>query len=106
MTSSSADDLPPTTETSGIWQWLRPHWAALSLAFLAAVGETIADVLQPWPIKIVLDNVVQHKALSGVQASIVAALAGWSTNATLVAAVAAVVIIAIVGAIGSYWEKY
>ena len=88
-------------------KWLRPHWLTLSFAFLAAAGETLADVLQPWPIKVVLDNVVQHKPLSGgVQGRVVSLIAGHGPQATLIAAVAAVVIIAIIGAIGSYWEKY
>ena len=88
-------------------KWLQPHWLTLSLAFLAAAGETLADVLQPWPIKVVLDNVVQHKPLSGgVQGRVVSLIAGHGPQATLIAAVAAVVIIAIIGAIGSYWEKY
>ena len=42
---------------------LRPHWKSLSLAFVAVLGETVADVLQPWPLKIVLDSVVQSKRL-------------------------------------------
>jgi len=44
---------------------LRPHWTALSLAFLAVLGETLTDVLEPWPIKIVADNLLQHKRLPG-----------------------------------------
>ena len=42
---------------------LRPHWKALALALLAVVGETLADVLEPWPIKIVVDNILQGKTL-------------------------------------------
>jgi subfamily B ATP-binding cassette protein MsbA len=42
---------------------VRPHWKALTLALVAVAGETIADVLQPWPIKVVIDNVVQSKKL-------------------------------------------
>jgi len=89
-----------------VWRWLRPHWLTLCLAFVAAIGETAADVLQPWPIKIVLDNVVQHKSLSGWQGWIVSLLGGHGARATLIAAVAAVILIAIVGAVGSYWERY
>jgi ATP-binding cassette subfamily B protein len=96
----------PTTETSGMWRWIRPHWTALLLAFLAASAETVADVMQPWPIKLVLDNVVQHKALSGWQGRVAALLAGGGARSILVAAVAAVIVIAVIGAIGSYWEKY
>jgi ATP-binding cassette, subfamily B, bacterial len=42
---------------------LRPHWTALTLAFLAVLGETLTDVLEPWPVKIVVDNLLQHKRL-------------------------------------------
>ena len=42
---------------------VRSHWKALALAFLAVLGETAADILEPWPVKVVIDNVLQHKAL-------------------------------------------
>ncbi len=85
---------------------LRPHWAALSLAFLAAAGETLADILQPWPIKIVIDSVVYGKTLSGWPGRVVSTVAGNSRETTLDAAVVAVFVIAVVGAVGSYWERY
>ena len=85
---------------------LRPHWAALSLAFLAAAGETLADILQPWPIKIVIDSVVYGKTLSGWAGRVVSTVAGNSRETTLDAAVVAVFAIAVVGAVGSYWERY
>ena len=85
---------------------LRPHWKALVFAFLAVVGETLADVAEPWPIKIVIDNVVQSKRLSGWLAPTVVKVFGENTFAILNFAVAAVLIIAIVGAISSYAEKY
>ena len=84
-----------------MWRWIRPHWTALLLAFLAASAETVADVMQPWPIKLVLDNVVQQKALSGWQGRIVALLGGGGVRSILVAAVAAVIVIAVIGAVGS-----
>jgi subfamily B ATP-binding cassette protein MsbA len=89
-----------------MWRWIRPHWAALTLAFLAAIAETIADVLQPWPIKLVIDNVVHGKALSGWLGRAIQSVSGGSTSATINIAVAAVAVIAVVGALGSYWQKY
>ncbi len=44
-----------------IIDFLRPHWKALALALLAVLGEAGADVLQPWPLKIVLDYLLQSK---------------------------------------------
>jgi subfamily B ATP-binding cassette protein MsbA len=85
---------------------LRPHWKALTVALLAVLGETLADVLQPWPIKIVVDNIVQSKRLPGWLDGIVSGLFAGDTYGTLHFAIAAVAIIAIVGAVSTYAEKY
>jgi len=85
---------------------LRPHWKALTLALVAVAGETIADVLQPWPIKIVIDNVVQSKKLPPWLDAWVAAVFAGNQYATLNFAVAAVASIAILGAVSAYMEKY
>ena len=85
---------------------LRPHWRPLALALLAVLGETLADVLEPWPIKIVVDNVVQSKRLPGRWAAVVFDVFGQDKFAILNFALAAVLIIAIVGAVGSFFEKY
>src|ERR1019366_1939993 len=50
---------PSVTGTSGrlkIAEVLRPHWKALTIAMAAVLGETLADIGSPWPIKIVMDN--------------------------------------------------
>jgi len=85
---------------------LSPHWKALTLALVAVAGETIADVLQPWPIKIVIDNVVQSKRLPPWLDGWVMSLFAGNKYATLNFAVAAVAIIALVGAVSTYMEKY
>lgn len=38
---------------------LRPHWKLLSLALLAVLGEAAADLLDPWPLKIIIDNLLR-----------------------------------------------
>ena len=70
------------------------------------LGETAADVLEPWPIKIVLDNVVQSKKLPSGWDAVVFNLFGSNKFAVLDLALAAVVIIAVVGAVSAYCEKY
>jgi len=84
---------------------VRPHWKTLALAVVAVVGETLADVLQPWPIKIVVDNVVQSKRLSPWLENI-SALIGSDKYATLNLAVAAVALIALLDAFSGYFDKY
>jgi ATP-binding cassette subfamily B protein len=84
---------------------LRPHWKALTLALLAVVGETVTDLLEPWPLKIVLDNLLQSKRLPDWLSGVV----GWMGPhklAVLNFAVLAVAVIAVVGALSSYLEKY
>lgn len=85
---------------------LRPHWTALTLAFIAVLGETLTDVLEPWPVKIVVDNLLQHKRLPNWIAKPVVSLFGDNQFAILNFAVGAVAAIAIVGALSSYFEKY
>src|SRR5260370_4246304 len=42
---------------------LRPYAGSLSIALLAVVGEGITGLLEPWPLKIVFDNVSGSKPL-------------------------------------------
>ena len=99
---------PLARQPANLWTAvvLRPHWKALTLALVAVFGETIADILQPWPIKIVIDNIVQSKKLPGWMGGVVSGFLGGDKYATLNFAVAAVAIIAIVSAVSTYWEKY
>ena len=55
---------------------VRPHWKALTIALVAVLGETLTDILQPWPIKIVVDNILQSKKLPAVLGGLVTSLFG------------------------------
>jgi subfamily B ATP-binding cassette protein MsbA len=91
---------------SRIFHLLRPHWKALTLALVAVLGETLTDILQPWPIKIIVDNILQSKKLPPALGSLVITLFGHNASAIVNFAVAAVAGIAIIGAVSSYFEKY
>ncbi len=84
---------------------IRPYWGQLSLALIAVVGEALTDIAEPWPIKIIVDNVLQSKPLAGVPGRIVASL-GASSHSLLNIAVAAVAGIAVIGAVSGYFDKY
>ena len=84
---------------------VRPHWKPLALALFAVAGETVADLLEPWPLKIVLDNLLQSKRLPDWLSGVVGSM-GSDKMAVLNFAVVAVAVIAIVGALSSYAEKY
>jgi ATP-binding cassette, subfamily B, bacterial len=107
MPEQTARTLESTSSrTLSIVDLLRPHWKALTIALVAVLGETLTDILQPWPIKIVVDNILQSKKLPATLDAIVVGLFGHNANAIVNFAVAAVAAIAIVGAVSSYFEKY
>jgi hypothetical protein len=55
---------------------LRPHWKALTTALVAVGGAAGADLLEPWPIKIVLDYALASKPMPGWTVGIVARIGG------------------------------
>ncbi|MBP1596559.1 MAG: transporter related [Acidobacteria bacterium] len=85
--------------------FLRPHWKSLTLALLAVAGVVATDVLEPWPLKIVIDYVLQSKQPPDWM-SVMVGWIGQNKLAVLNFAVAAVAVIAIVGALSSLLEKY
>ncbi len=78
------------------------------MGLLAVIGEGAADLLQPWPLKIVFDNVLQagQSHSHGWINRQVVSLMGTDRLAILKFAALAALAIAIVGALCSYAEKY
>ncbi len=96
----------PVRKKLTIRQLLKPHKAALTLGFFAVLGEAIANLLQPWPLKIVLDEVFRaHNGKSGVP-HFVSRFLGSDKLAVVEFACFAVIIIALLDAISTYGEKY
>jgi subfamily B ATP-binding cassette protein MsbA len=107
MTRAETRHAPaPLSPHFGIRDLVRPHWTALALALVAVLVETATDVLEPWPIKIVVDNVVQSRPLPHGLAAAASRLFPHTRFAVLNLAVAAVAVIALVGAASAYLEKY
>ena len=84
---------------------LYPHWRTLTFAFIAVIGESLTDLLAPWPLKIVFDYVFGSKPMPDWLAAMVS-LIGTDKFSILNFAVLAVIVIAVFGAISSYVEKY
>jgi subfamily B ATP-binding cassette protein MsbA len=85
---------------------LRPHLPALIVGFIAVVGEGAANLLEPWPLKIVLDEVLHSKGNHPWIMAHLHSLLGADKLATLKLACALVIIIALLDAVCSYGEKY
>ena len=89
---------------TSLYTLLRPYWKIGVVALAAMILESGADLLEPWPLKVVLDYVIGSKAPP-------AWLAAWTADlparlSLLKAATAAVLGIALVGAVSTYAEKY
>ena len=85
---------------------LQPHWKPLTVAFIAVLGESATDLLEPWPLKIVFDYVLGSKKMPAWMSGLVHSTLGYENNSILYFAAFSVVAIAIVGAISTYTEKY
>jgi subfamily B ATP-binding cassette protein MsbA len=72
---------------------------------LAVAAETLAGLLEPWPLKIVLDSVLHTKKSPDWLSRLIAATLGHDSLAILKFTALAVIAIAAVGAIGTYVEK-
>src|SRR5687768_11718549 len=84
-------------------QLLRPHWKLLAIAFLALLVEAVAGLLDPWPLKIIFDSVIESKPAPAW----VSEWFGVTSRLTLLnVAAISVILIAVVGAVSAYWESY
>jgi subfamily B ATP-binding cassette protein MsbA len=84
---------------------LRPHALTLFGALIAAIGETLADLLSPWPLKIVIDNVVKTKPLPPTLSRFIHLMGGSDPVAIVRAAAIGGIAIAAIGALCSYAQK-
>src|SRR5262245_32825541 len=85
---------------------LRPHWKPLIVAFVAVLIEGLADLFGPWPIKIVVDNVIGAEPLPDWVMSMVSSTFGTGKWATLYFAVSTALVVAAFGAAASYTQSY
>ncbi len=85
---------------------LKSHSKALAVALLAAIGEGAANLLEPWPLKLVIDDVLKSKHTGGWLTRMIPALASGDRLTVLKIAALGALAIAVVGALCSYTEKY
>jgi subfamily B ATP-binding cassette protein MsbA len=95
-------------KTLKIGDLLRPHSKTLAVGLLAVIGEGIADLLQPWPLKIVFDNVLNSNPSHrhGWFNHRLVSLVGTDRLVVLKFAAIAALTIAVAGALCSFAEKY
>ena len=85
---------------------LRPYARFFTIGIAAILVESATNLAEPWPLKIVLDNVLKSKPAHGWLNQLIVSLAGTDKIAILKLATLAVIAIAIVGAACNYAEKF
>ena len=86
---------------------IRPYRRTLVLVLLAMLVETAMSLAAPWPLKIILDNVVGEHKMSPWLHHLIGALVGRESRMHVAGLAAlAFVLIATLGAIASYIENY
>jgi subfamily B ATP-binding cassette protein MsbA len=84
---------------------LKPYVRGLSIGGIAVLLEGVANLMEPWPLKMVIDYVLRPKPTHGWLGDIVTYAVGADRYKILTLAAAAVLIIATISAICSYLEK-
>ena len=100
-----ADSVSAATSRNALASLIRPHRSAIGVALLAAIGEGIADLLSPWPLKIVIDAVAKPRPLPAWADYLLQHLGGSNKMATVRFAALAALAIAAAGAAFSYVQK-
>ena len=85
---------------------LPSYWKQLVIAGIAVVGVSAADLLQPWPLKVVLDYVIANRPMPQWFNSLTNLVFGSDRVAILNLAIIAVAIITLVDSISSYMQSY
>src|SRR5207245_2792680 len=87
-------------------KFIKPYRAYLALALLGALGETAADLLQPWPLKVLFDNILAGKPLPPAIDGWVAALFGHGVGGILSFALLAVLAIAVLNGASTFLQDF
>ena len=90
-----------------VWSLLKPYRGTLLIILLAMLLQMVATVATPWPLKIVLDNVVgEHKLPHWLDDFLRPFMHSGTKMEIAAAAAIALVLIVVLGAVASYVANY
>jgi ABC-type multidrug transport system fused ATPase/permease subunit len=90
-----------------VWSLLKPYRGTLLIILLAMLLQMVTTVATPWPLKIVLDNVVgEHKLPRWLDDFLRPFMHGGTKMEIAAAAAIALVLIVVLGAVASYVANY
>jgi len=104
--SSSAAGAPTSGMFAFVFELVRPYRKWLFVVLIAMIIETAMSIAAPWPLKIILDNVVGKHPLPEFLSWLRDFSSGEHTLALAGVAALGVVVIAAIGALASYIDNY
>jgi len=105
-TDLAAGESSPAGMTALVLGLVRPYRGWLAIVFAAMMVETAMSLAAPWPLKVIIDNVVGQHRLPGYLAWLRDLSFGEQTLALAAAAAVVTVLIAVLGAIAGYVDNY
>ena len=105
---TSTDELKPPTRgmTALILELVRPYRWWLTVVFIAMLIETASSIAAPWPLKIIIDNVVGKHKLPEFLTWLRDFSFGEHTMGLAAVAALGAVVIALIGAVAGYIDSY
>jgi subfamily B ATP-binding cassette protein MsbA len=103
LTESDGEDMKKSLLVEHV---IRPYWKSLIIALFAVILTGGAELLEPWPIKIVIDYVIGSKHLPPWLANYVLTFFNNDKMGVLNFALFAALSVAILGGVMSYVEKF
>jgi ABC-type multidrug transport system fused ATPase/permease subunit len=104
--SPAKGSVPPNNMVSFVLELVAPYKRSLFIIFVAMLVETFMSIAAPWPLKIILDNVVGKHSLPEYLTWLRDFSAGEHTMKLAVFAAIGVIVITIIGAIAGYIDNY
>ena len=96
----------PKAMTPLVLDLIRPYRGWLILVFIAMLFETAMSIAAPWPLKIIIDNVVGHHPLPEYLTWLRDFSSGERTMGLATVAAIGAVLIALIGAVATYIDNY
>jgi len=64
------------------WSFFKPHRRLVLLKTAIAVPALVLFIVLPWPMKIIIDNVIDRRPMTGIPARILTPIAGTIRSAS------------------------
>ncbi|HEY2581907.1 MAG TPA: ABC transporter ATP-binding protein [Mucilaginibacter sp.] len=98
--------LPTKNLAKLVWSMVRPYKKWMLIIFLAMLLETAMSIATPWPLKIIIDNVIGHHVLPGWLAWMDAIFPDENRIQFATVAAISVIAMAAIGSLASYIDSY